>query len=481
MPDSEGLPTITEPSLVDAPAPGSNAAVVTEADQQGLWSAVRESLRGSHRDYTSGPIGRAIIMLAIPMVLEMCMESIFAVVDIKWVSYLGPDAMATVGLTESLMTLVYTLAIGLSIGATAMVARRTGEKNPDGAARAAVQALSLALIVSLVIALVGGPLAPRLLALMGASPQVIEHGAAFTTIMLAGNATVVMLFMINAIFRGAGDAAIAMRVLWLANALNIVLGPCFIFGLGPFPKLGIAGAAVATNIGRGTGALYALIRLVRKGGRFEIKREHVRLEPTVMGRLIRLSAVGTFQVFIGMASWIGLVRIISSFGSNAVAGYTFGIRVILFALLPSWGMANAAATMVGQALGAKDPERAERAVWKAGFYNMIFLGIVGLLFIFFAPQIIWLYTGDPDVAKYGVDCLRIVAYGFLFYAYGMVLGQSFNGAGDAWTPTIINLFVFWLWEIPLAYVLSMKIGMGPRGVFVAMTIAFSTLAVVSAA
>src|SRR5918994_1304391 len=298
--------------------------------------------------------------------------------------------------------------------------------------------------------------------------------------MLAGNATVVMLFMINAIFRGAGDAAIAMRTLWLANWINILLGPCLIFGLGPFPKLGIVGAAIATNIGRGTGALFALSKLLREGGRFNIEPRHLRLEPSIMWRLVRLSATGTFQVFIGMASWIGLVRIISSFGSDAVAGYTFGIRVILFALLPSWGMANAAATMVGQALGAGNPERAERAVWKAGFYNMIFLGIVGLLFILFAPQIIGFYTSDPNVAQYGIDCLRIVAYGFLFYAYGMVLGQSFNGAGDTWTPTVINLFVFWLWEIPLAYVLAFHLGLGPRGVFLAVTIAFSTLAVISA-
>ena len=450
-------------------------------DQQSLWSAVKESLRGSHRSYTTGPIGRSILLLAIPMVLEMIMESVFAVVDIYWVSHLGTDAAATVGLTESLMTLIYALAIGLSIGAMAMVARRIGEQNPEGAARAAVQAIGVALLVSILIAVIATPLAPKLLATMGGSPWVVEHGSAFTRVMLAGNASVVLLFMINAIFRGAGDAAIAMRTLWLANWINIILGPCLIFGLGPFPKLGIVGAAIATNIGRGTGALYALSRLIRSGGRFDVRRKHLRFEPSVMWRLIRLSATGTFQVFIGMASWIGLVRIISSFGSDAVAGYTFGIRVILFALLPSWGMANAAATMVGQALGAKDPDRAERAVWKAGFYNMIFLGIVGLMFIFFAPQIIGFYTRDPHVAQYGIDCLRIVAYGFLFYAYGMVLGQSFNGAGDTWTPTIINLFVFWLWEIPLAYVLSVVLGMGPRGVFIAMMIAFSTLAVVSAA
>jgi putative MATE family efflux protein len=451
----------------------------TPEDELSLWSAVKESIRGTHRSYTTGPIGRSILLLAIPMVLEMVMESVFAVVDIFWVSHLGTEAGATVGLTESLLTLIYALAIGLSIGAMAMVARRIGEQNPDGAARAAVQAIVVALLVSLTIAVVATPNAPKLLKMMGGSPWVVEHGSAFTRVMLAGNATVVVLFMVNAIFRGAGDAAIAMRTLWLANWINILLGPCLIFGLGPFPKLGIVGAAIATNIGRGTGALFAVSRLFRSGGRFQVQRRHFRIEPSIMWRLIRLSATGTFQVFIGMASWIGLVRIISSFGSNAVAGYTFGIRVILFALLPSWGMANAAATMVGQALGAGNPDRGERAVWKAGFYNMIFLGIVGLVFIFFAPQIIWLFTADPNVSQYGVDCLRIVAYGFLFYAYGMVIGQSFNGAGDTWTPTIINLFVFWLWEIPLAYVLSVVLGLGPRGVFIAITIAFSTLAVVS--
>ena len=470
------MPERAEPSTRLAPAD-----LDSTTDESGnLWASIREALRGSHRDYTKGPIGRAILLLAIPMVLEMLMESVFAVVDIFWVSHLGTDAAATVGLTESLLTLIYALAIGLSIGATAVVARRIGEQNPEGAARAAVQAIALALIISMVLAIVGTPLAPKLLALMGGSPWVIEHGVSFTRVMLAGNSTVVLLFMVNAIFRGAGDAAIAMRVLWLANWINILLGPCLIFGLGPFPRLGIVGAAIATNIGRGTGALYAISRLIRSGGRFDIKRRHLRLEPSIMARMIRLSATGTFQVFIGMASWIGLVRTISSFGSDAVAGYTFGIRVILFALLPSWGMANAAATMVGQALGARDPDRAERAVWQAGFYNMIFLGIVGLLFELFAPQIIGLYTSDPHVAQYGIKCLRIVAYGFLFYAYGMVLGQSFNGAGDTWTPTIINLFVFWLWELPLAYVLAIVLGIGPEGVFIAITVAFSTLAVVSA-
>jgi putative MATE family efflux protein len=467
-----------ENQVVD-PQMERSAAPVAES----IWSAVRESLRGTHRDYTEGPIGRSIVLLAIPMVLEMLMESIFVVVDIFWVAHLGEnavDAVATVGLTESMLTLIYAIAIGLGIGATATVARRIGEHDTDGAARAAVQVIALGLIVSLIISVVGVIFAPRLLQAMGGSPWVVQEGVGFTRMMFAGNASIVLLFLINAIFRGAGDAAIAMRVLWLANLCNIILGPLFIFGIGPFPELGVMGGAVATTIGRGTGVLYALTRLVRSGGRFDITRQHLKLEPAIMGRLLRLSATGTFQVFIGMASWIGLIRTLSSFGSDAVAGYTIGIRVIVFALLPSFGMGNAAATMVGQALGAKKPDRAEKAVWLAGFYNMIFLGIVGLVFVIFAPQIIRSFIDDPKVVPYGIDCLRIVAYGFLFYAYGMVLTQSFNGAGDTWTPTVINLFVFWLWELPLAYVLAIMFGIGPRGVFIAITVAFSTLALVSA-
>jgi putative MATE family efflux protein len=489
MPDAqESLPSLpagesaAESALVAASEleTGQQRSEMTTEVEVGLWAAIRESLRGSHRDYTVGPIGRSIVLLAIPMVLEMLMESTFAVADIFWVAHLGPDAIATVGITESLLTLLYAVAIGLSIGATAMVARRIGEKNPEGAARAAMQALALGLIVAAIFAAIGVPLASRWLALMGGSPWVVQHGVGFAQVMLAGNATIIMLFLINAIFRGAGDAAIAMRVLWLANIINMVLGPCFIFGVGPFPKLGLVGAAVGTNIGRGIGVLYALSRLIRPGGRFDITRAHLKLEPAIMARLVRLSSTATFQVFIGMASWIGLMRTVASFGSNAVAGYMVGIRVIIFALLPSWGMSNAAATMVGQALGARNPERAEKAVWTAAFYNMICLGVVGLIYAVFARQIILIFTSDPNVVPYGVGCLRTVACGFLFYAYGMVLTQSFNGAGDTWTPTIINLFVFWLWELPLAYALAMWFGMGPRGVFLAITIAFSTLAVVSA-
>jgi putative MATE family efflux protein len=445
-----------------------------------LWPALREAVRGSQRDYTSGPIRRAILLLAVPMVLETAMESIFAVVDVFFVSRLGSDAIATVGLTEGMMSMIYTVAIGLSIGVTAMVARRIGEKDADGAARTAVQAIALGVGIAAILGLVAGTLAPGLLGAMGASQAVIDAGSPYTRIMLGANATVLLWFMINAIFRGAGDAAIAMRVLWLANGINIVLDPTLIFGLGPFPELGIQGAAVATNIGRGTAVLVQLYVLACVGGRVKILAHHVALNLRMMWQLIRLSGTGTFQVFVGTASWIGLIRILSLFGSEVVAGYTIGVRLIIFALLPSWGMSNAAATMVGQALGAKKPERAEEAVWIAGFYNMVALGIVGVIFIALAPQIVAVFTADPEPARYGIQCLRIVSLGFLFYAYGMVLTQSFNGAGDTWTPTVINLFCFWLFELPVAWVLAVPLGFEARGVFIAMTLAFSSLAVVSA-
>ncbi len=446
-----------------------------------LWPALREAIRGTQQDFTSGPIGRAVLLLAVPMVLETAMESVFAVVDVFFVSRLGPAAVTAVGLTESMMTLIYTVALGLSIGVTAMVARRIGEKDPRGAARTAVQAIALGLGMAAVLGLAGAVYAPRLLALMGGEQEVIEVGASYARIMFAGNATVLLLFLINAIYRGAGDAAIAMRMLWLANGINIFLDPALIFGIGPFPELGVTGAAVATNIGRGTAVIAQLIILSRATGRVKITRAHLRVIPSLMWRLVRLSGTGTFQVFIGMASYVGIVRILASFGTEVVAGYTIAIRVIIFALLPSWGMSNAAATMVGQALGAKKPERAERSVWIAGFYNMIFLGIVGAMFFSFAPQIIHIFTRDPVPMRYAIQCLRIVSTGFLFYAYGMVLTQSFNGAGDTWTPTIINLFCFWLLELPFAYVLAHVLDLGPVGVFVAMTVAFSSLAVVSAA
>lgn len=447
-----------------------------------IWEAIKEAVRGAPRhDYTVGPVGRSLLLLAVPMVLEVALESVFAVVNVFWVGRLGPEAVATVGLTEAMFSTIYALGMGLGIGATAMVARRIGEKQPDGAARAAVQAIILGVLVALPVSLIGGFFGPELLHLMGASETIVRTGHGYTRVLFAGNFIILLLFLINAIFRGAGDATIAMRSLWLANLCNLILDPLLIFGVGPFPELGVTGAAVATTIGRGVGVLYQFRRLAGEGKRFAIRREHLRFEPPIAATLLRLSGTGIFQILISTTSWIGLVRVVSTFGSQALAGYTIGIRVILFAILPSWGMANAAATMVGQALGAKKPERAEAAVWRAGFYNLWFLGAVGALFLLTAPLLVRAFTADPAVARYATACLRIVSAGFLFYAYGMVLTSAFNGAGDTWTPTLINLGCFWLWEVPLAWVLSQYTGLGPSGVFLAITIAFSTLALVSAA
>ncbi|MFL5517404.1 MAG: MATE family efflux transporter [Gemmatimonadales bacterium] len=464
---------------LDASPP--NPLTTTGADAVSFWAIVRESVRGEvHHDFTVGPIGRAVLLLAVPMVLEVVLESVFAVADIFWVSRLGPAAVASVGLTESLLTVIYALAMGLGIGATAVVARRIGEKDPEGAARAAVQALALALLVSVVLGTAGALLAPQLLALMGATPDVIATGRGYATIMLGGEAAIIVLFVANAIFRGAGDAAIAMRVLWLANIINIVLGPLLIFGPGPFPALGVTGAAIATTTGRSIGAVYALTRLFRQASRIPVGRRHLRLDVGVMRQILNLSGSATLQNLIGMASWIGLVRILAGYGSEALAGYTIAVRLIIFALLPSWGLSNAAATMVGQSLGARNPERAERAVWLAGAYNARFLVVVGIVFFVGAPVILRAFTDDPVVTDYAVHCLRIVALGYPLYAYGMVLTQSFNGAGDTWTPTWLNLFCFWIFEIPLAWALAHHAGLGPSGVFWAIMASFSLLALASA-
>ena len=448
-------------------------------ESRGLVSIFFDAVRGVKHDYTSGPIGRAVLLLAIPMVLETLMESIFAVVDVFFVSRLGAGAVATVGLTESVMMLIYTVAMGLGIGVAAIVARRIGERDADGAGDGAAQAVFLGLVIATVIGIVGGVFAPDILRLMGGDAEVLA-GVAYTRILMGGNATVLLLFLINAAFRGAGDATIAMRVLWLANGINLVLDPVLIFGLGPFPRMELAGAATATTIGRGTAVLLQLYLLVKGSGNLRVKREHVRPNWSLMWRMVKLSATGTFQIFIGSASFIGLVRILSTFGSIALAGYTIGIRVIIFAILPSWGMSNAASTMVGQALGANDPDRAEKAAWIAARYNMVFLGVLGILFQLFAPLIVSAFTTEPATMAYAVACLRIVSAGFLFYAFGMVLTQAFNGAGDPWTPTFINLFCFWLFELPVAYLLAHTFGFGPNGVFAAMALSSSTLAVVSA-
>jgi len=442
-----------------------------------LRRALREALAGTQRDFTEGSIGRAVIVLAIPMVLEVSMESLFGLVDVFFVARLGPDAVAAVGVTESLLTLIFAIALGLCMATTAMVARRIGEKDREGACVAAGQAIWLCLLVALPLG-TSGIFARELLVWMGTPAAVIEQGWGYRAVMLGGNVTILLLFLNNAIFRGAGDAVIAMRALWLANAINIVLDPCLIFGLGPFPRMGIAGAAVATTIGRGVGVLYQVRALMSEHGRIALRRRHLVPRPAIMLKLARVSTGGVVQMLIATASWLGLVRALTPFGSAALAGYTLALRIIIVAILPSWGMSNAAATLVGQNLGAGKPDRAERSVWLAGFYNMIFLGLVGAGFIFFAEPLVRLFTDDPAVVPIGAQCLRYVSYGYVFYAWGMVMVQAFNGAGDTVTPTLINLCCYWLWQLPLAYGLSRGAGMGPSGVFLAITISESTLAVV---
>lgn len=454
---------------------------VTTREAPTFWASVREALRGSHRDYTTGSINRAILLLAVPMVIEMLMESLFALVDVFWVARLGADSVATVGLTESILALVYSVAMGLGFSATAMVARRIGEKDREGAAVAGVQAIALGLTAGLVMGLPCLFLAPKLLRLMGASPAVLAVGSAYARIVLGCSFVVVLLFLNNAVFRGAGDAAIAMRVLWLSNTINLVLDPCLIFGLGPFPRLGVTGAAASTLTGRTIGVIYQFYRIGKGGEHIRILARQVRLEVEVMWRLLRISITGIAQVAIPQTAWIGLVRIVSTFGSAALAGYTIGIRIIIFVILPSWGLSGAAATLVGQNLGARQPERAEKSAWTTALYNVLFLGSIGVVLVVFAGPIVRLFTRDPEVLPIAASCLRILSYGNVGYAYGMVMLQAFNGAGDTRTPTIVNFFGFWLLEIPLAYMLAMKFNLRSNGVFWAIMISEAAIAALSVA
>jgi len=453
--------------------------VVAEASQPGLWSSVREAIRGSHQDFTAGSLNRAILLLAIPMVLEMVLESLFAVVDVFWVGRVGANAVATVGLTESMLLLVFAVGMGLSLSTTAMVARRIGEKQPEEAAIAGVQAIFIGLGMSLLIGLPCIFLAPRLLRLMGATPEIVAIGSGYARIALGGCGVVLLLFLNNAIFRGAGDAAIAMRLLWVSNIINLILDPCLIFGWGPFPRLGVTGAALATFTGRGIGVAYQFYRLLRGTERIRVLRRQIRLNIGVLARLIRLSLMGIFQFIIAQTSWIGMVRIVSLFGAAAVAGYTIAIRIVIFIILPSWGLSNAAATLVGQNLGAKHPERAETSVWRTGLYNMLFLGSIGIVFTLFARPIVSLFVDDPAVIPLAASCLRIVSFGNIGYAYGMVMLQAFNGAGDTVTPTILNLFGFWMLEIPLAYWLAIRQGWHASGVYFAIVVAECAVAAAS--
>ncbi|HKA16878.1 MAG TPA: MATE family efflux transporter [Blastocatellia bacterium] len=440
---------------------------------------LREAVAGSSQDFTECSIGRAIFLLATPMVLEMMMESLFGIINVFWVAHLGAEATATVGLTESLLTLVFAVALGLSTATTATVARRIGEKDHAGASVAAFQSIILGVLASIPVAVISITFAPQIFHLMDASSAVTQLGSGYARIILGGNIVIMELFLINAVFRGAGDASIAMRVLWIANVINIVLDPCLIFGLGPFPKLGVTGSAIATTIGRGTGVLIQLWFLFSGTRRIKIDWRYARIDFAVMARMIRISLGGMFQYLVATASWVGLMRMVAMFGDAALAGYTVALRIIVFALLPSWGMSNAAATLVGQNLGAKKPDRAERSVWVTGFANTCFLGIVTVIFIIFAERLVGIFTTDPAVVPYGTSALRLISYGYIFYAYGMVMVQSFNGAGDTNTPTVINLCCYWLFQIPLAYSLAVGFDFGAKGVFVAITISESALAVVA--
>jgi putative MATE family efflux protein len=413
------------------------------------------------------------------MVLEMTMESLFAVVDMFWVGKLGADAVAAVVLTESLLTLVYCIATGIAMAATAYVARRIGEKDREGASIGAVQTIAVSFVLSVAIGIPAALTAPHLLELMGASDAVVKIGTGHASVILGGSGSAMLLIVVNAIFRGAGDATIAMRALWLGNILNMILNPCLIFGWGPFPEMGVTGSGTGTTIGRSVAVIYLFWVLLHGKGRIGVARRHLQLVRDAMVRIVRTSMTGTLQWLIAGASWTVLVRTVALFGDKPVAGYGIAIRIIIFSILPAWGMCNAAATLVGQNLGAGQPERAERSVWMTGLYNMFFLGGIGVLFIIFAGPLIRIFTSDASVIPYGVDCLRFISYGYLAYAYGMVLVQAFNGAGDTLTPTLINFGCYWLVQIPLARLLALNAGMGPRGVFLAVTVAETLLAVVA--
>ena len=444
-----------------------------------FFKDINEAVSGTEQDYTEGKLSRAILLLSIPSVLEMVMESVFVIVDIYFVSKLGANAVATVGITESMVTIIYAIAIGLGTATTSMVSRRIGEKNPDAASLTAFQAIVTGVVVSIIIGLPGALYSRRLLGLMGASKPIIDSMSGYTRIMLGGNIVIMMLFIINAIFRSAGDAAVAMKVLWIGNIINIILDPCLIFGLGPFPHMGVTGAAIATNIGRGSAVIVQFYLLFFGKKRIHLSRKHLSVNFRIMIKLLKLSFGSIGQNLIGTTSWIALVRILSIFGSEVVAGYTIAMRIIGFTLLPSWGISNAASTLVGQNLGAKKPDRAERSVWVTGWINMILLSVIGLILVIFPEIFIRIFIDNENVIKAGVLGLRIVSIGFVAYGLGMVLVNSFNGAGDTSTPLKINIFAFWFVEIPLAWLLAIKVGLNEEGVFIAIVVAESLMTLIA--
>ncbi|KAA3656032.1 MAG: MATE family efflux transporter [Calditrichaeota bacterium] len=446
---------------------------------QSYWRNIIDALKGLEIDYTNANLNQAILLLSVPMVLEMAMESVFVLVDVFWVARVGTNAVAAVGLTDAAISLIYAVSHGLAMAISAVVARRIGEKDKEGAARNAAQAIWLGIFASIPTFLIGIFIPEKILMLMGASPEVIAVGSGFAAWLLGGNVVIILLFLNNGIFRGAGDATIAMRALWIANGCNIILDPCLIFGIGPFPELGVTGAAVATTFGRGIGVAYQFYVFWRGKSRIHLHMQYWVLDVKMIWNLIKVSIGGILQLLIATSSWIILMRIVADFGSNALAGYTIAIRIIIFSILPAWGIANAAATLVGQNLGARNPDRAESAVWRTGLYNCIFLVAIGFVFIFLPKPIVQFFTVEPPVVAYATDALRYISYGYAFYAYGMVLVQAFNGAGDTYTPTWINFFCYWLFQIPLAYGLAKWLNFNAQGVFLSITIAEIALTLVS--
>ena len=444
-----------------------------------FFSLLREAIAGKEIDLTQASIKKAIFLLAVPMILEMSMESIFALVDIFFVSKVSTNAVATIGLTESVITLVYALAVGLSMAATAIVARRIGEKDPEGAKRVTVQVIFLGVLVSLIVSVIGIVFPKEILGLMGGEQSLIEEGYRYTQILLGGNFTIVLLFLINAVYRGAGNASMAMWTLILSNGINIILDPIFIFGWGPIPEYGVAGAAIATTIGRGTAVLFQLYILFYGSTRIRLALKDFVVNIGVMINLIRVSLGGIGQFIIGTSSWIFLMRIISEFGSEVLAGYTIAIRVIMFTMMPAWGLSNAAATLVGQNLGANQPERAETSVWKTAKYNAFFMVSVSIIYLLFANTIVGWFSVDPEVLKYGALSLQIVTIAYFLFAYGMTVTMAFNGAGDTRTPTIINFFCFWVFQLPFAYFTALVLDWGPIGVFLAIALAESLIAIIA--
>lgn len=444
-----------------------------------LWSDIKEAINGTERDFTETTVGRAIFILAVPMILEMVMESIFAVVDIFFVSKLGADAVATVGITESAMTIIYAIGMGLSVATTALVSRRIGEKKKKDAGEVAFQAILSGFFISLIVAVPGVIFSRQFLLLMGATETMADEGYWFPAVMFGSNVVVMLLFIINAVFRSSGDAAVSMRVIWFANIINLILDPLLIFGFGPIPALGLKGAAIATTVGRGLAVLYQFYLLFKGNYRIKLYAENLKFRFRVMLKLLKISGGGILQNLIATSSWILLVRIIAESGPEALAGYTIAIRIIIFLLLPAWGLSNAASTLVGQNLGAKQPERAEKSVWKTGYVNMVFMGTMGALLSVFPDFFIRLFIADLPVVEFGTTALRIISFGFIFYALGMVLVQGFNGSGDTLTPTKINFFCFWVFEIPLAYLLAIILDMGLTGASIAIVTAESSLTIIA--